>query len=298
MGPTSWDDTRSSSSVVPTGVRLAAVALGLAEEPLAAFGGATGSTWACGEGVLRIGDAEDLRREMLVMQAAAHAVPVPEVLAMKEFVDDQEQPAAALLLTLLPGRPAGDFAGLSPARVRRWGEVCGRVHAALAKVSPPPGLRAAPAVPVSQAGMAPCLLHLDLHPLNVLVNEAGDVSGVLDWTNAAAGPEVLDRARTWSILTLDPAIMPLHDEPRCAALLEGWTHTANFARLPPSARAWACRFMLDDLAARYPASRLDHIRRCLTENDDGGTCELVDRVAVPGRRSAGPAGATCAGHEA
>jgi aminoglycoside phosphotransferase (APT) family kinase protein len=49
------------------------------------------------------------------------------------------------------------------------------------------------------------LLHLDLHPFNVLVDEQGDVSGVLDWANVAGGHPDLDRARSWSILTLDPA---------------------------------------------------------------------------------------------
>ncbi|MFG3715661.1 phosphotransferase [Micromonospora sp. NPDC047730] len=216
--------------------------------------------------MLRIGNPGDLRREVLVMRAASRAVPVPEILATAEFIDDKQHPRAVLLMARLPGRPAADLADVSPARARWWGEVCGHLHAALATVSPPPGLRAASAVPTSEASATPCLLHLDLHPLNVLVNEAGDVSGVLDWANAAAGPAVLDRARTWSILTLDPEVLPLRTEPRYKALLQGWTRTAGFEQLPPAARAWACQFMLDDHAMRYPASRLDHIRRYLTEN--------------------------------
>lgn len=40
------------------------------------------------------------------------------------------------------------------------------------------------------------MLHLDLHPLNVLLGEEGAVTGVLDWANTAAGDPVLDRART------------------------------------------------------------------------------------------------------
>ncbi|MBQ0902016.1 phosphotransferase [Micromonospora sp. U21] len=160
---------------------------------------------------------------------------------------------------------------MSPARAHCWGDVCGHLHAALATVSPPPGLRAAPAVPTSQASATHSLLHLDLHPLNVLVTEAGDVSGVLDWANAAAGPAVLDRARTWSILTLAPEVLSLRNEPRSKALLHGWTRSAGFEHLPTAARAWACRFMLDDLAMRYPASRLDHIRQYLTDDLGVGT---------------------------
>jgi aminoglycoside phosphotransferase (APT) family kinase protein len=41
------------------------------------------------------------------------------------------------------------------------------------------------------------LLHLDLHPLNVLLSPAGPV--VIDWTNARAGDPALDVALTWVI---------------------------------------------------------------------------------------------------
>ena len=41
------------------------------------------------------------------------------------------------------------------------------------------------------------LLHLDLHPLNVLLASEGPV--VIDWTNARAGAPALDVALTWVI---------------------------------------------------------------------------------------------------
>jgi len=41
------------------------------------------------------------------------------------------------------------------------------------------------------------LLHLDLHPLNVLLSPRGPV--VIDWTNARAGEPALDIALTWVI---------------------------------------------------------------------------------------------------
>jgi aminoglycoside phosphotransferase (APT) family kinase protein len=99
----------------------------------------------------------------------------------------------------------------------------------------------------------------------VLIDDAGEVTGVLDWANTAAGPAVLDRARTWSILALDPAAVRLREEPRFAALSEGWTRAAAFEHLPAAARAWACRKMLDDLAPRYPGHRLGHVRQSLIE---------------------------------
>lgn len=42
------------------------------------------------------------------------------------------------------------------------------------------------------------LLHLDLHPQNVILEAAGPV--LIDWTNARAGPPELDLAMTWLIL--------------------------------------------------------------------------------------------------
>lgn len=45
-------------------------------------------------------------------------------------------------------------------------------------------------------GMA--LVHLDLHPLNVLLSPNGPV--VIDWTNARGGEPALDVAMTWVIM--------------------------------------------------------------------------------------------------
>lgn len=48
------------------------------------------------------------------------------------------------------------------------------------------------------------VLHLDLHPGNVIITDDGPV--VIDWTNAAAGNHAVDRAVTWAILaSVDPA---------------------------------------------------------------------------------------------
>jgi len=42
------------------------------------------------------------------------------------------------------------------------------------------------------------VVHLDLHLFNILTGTRGEVTGVLDWANAAAGDPDLDRARTWT----------------------------------------------------------------------------------------------------
>jgi len=256
-------------ALAPAGVQRAAAALGISGMTVVAMGGASGQTWGCGEHVLRIGEPDVLDREVLAMGAASGVVAVPKVLDKVEFGDEQGRTRAAVLLTRLPGRPAGDLTGLSPQEARRRGEACGALHAALASVVPPPGLRRelGPPLPREElpeaARSRPCLLHLDLHPLNVLLDRAGDVSGVLDWANTAAGPAVLDRARTWSILTFDPSSRALQHEPRWAALLHGWARAAGFDDVPTAARVWACQLMLDDLAGRYHANALEHVRRFL-----------------------------------
>jgi len=263
-------------ALAPAGVQRAAAALGISGMTVVAMGGASGQTWGCGEHVLRIGEPDVLDREVLAMGAASGVVAVPKVLDKVEFGDEQGRTRAAVLLTRLPGRPAGDLTGLSPQEARRRGEACGALHAALASVVPPPGLRRelGPPLPreeLSEAARSrPCLLHLDLHPLNVLLDRAGDVSGVLDWANTATGPAVLDRARTWSILAFDPASLALHDEPRWAALLHGWARAAGFDDVPTAARVWGCRMMLDDLAGRYRADALEHVRRFLRVHGSTG----------------------------
>jgi aminoglycoside phosphotransferase (APT) family kinase protein len=222
------------------------------------MGGATGATWACGEFVVRLGSVNVLHRETLAMAAAARVVPVPQVLGMVDL-DDAEQ-RGALVLSRLSGGPAGDLTDLPVERARRRGIACGRLHAALAGVAAPSELDEVDGVGVTGPIR---LLHLDLHPLNLLVDEAADVTGVLDWANAAAGPSVLDRARTWSILTLDPAVIRRRGDPAVRALVEGWSSAARFDDLTAEARTWACRMMLRDLAPRYLGLQLDHIRAYL-----------------------------------
>lgn len=144
------------------------------------------------------------------------------------------------------------------------------MHARLAGVPAPDGLRAVADAPEDLGGgCAARLLHLDLHPLNLLVSAEGTLTGVLDWANAAAGPPVLDRARTWAILTLDPAARALRASPLFRALAAGWTEAAALDTVPAAARAWACRFMLIDLAGRYSPADLTHVRQALAEAEAG-----------------------------
>ena len=64
------------------------------------------------------------------------------------------------------------------------------------------------------------LLHLDYHPLNVMVN-GSEIVAVLDWANAAVGDPRFDLARTQAIIELAP-VLPNTDTAFLTSLLEYW----------------------------------------------------------------------------
>jgi Phosphotransferase enzyme family len=142
--------------------------------------GRVADVWALdGERVLRRNrDGRDVGREAAVMRhARAHGFPVPEVLGV--------EPGSMVLERLHgPTMLAAFRAGtLAPAD---GGEQLGRLLLRLRPVPPGP------------AGPTGTLLHLDLHPDNVVLTEAGPV--VIDWANAAGGPSTLDTAMSAMIL--------------------------------------------------------------------------------------------------
>ena len=235
---------------IPAAAERAAVGFGLQPERLRALGGRSGSAWSDGDVVLRVG--ERVADEVAAASAAAGHLPVPRVLDRLDLDD-----VCAVLLERVPGRPAGELAMERPDRAAAAGRACGELHDALADVAGPPGLRDAPGADSRDRR----LLHLDLHPFNVLVNDDGEPTGVIDWANAAAGDPELDRARTWSLLTLDPAARELGHRPGWATLTEHWLQAGRLHALSAAARIWACRFMLADLAARHTRAELAHIRR-------------------------------------
>jgi aminoglycoside phosphotransferase (APT) family kinase protein len=140
--------------------------------------------------ILDLGDGRVLRRfkgtgdpelEAQVMRhAGSHGYPVPEVL---EVTTD------ALVLERIEGRTMLQDLYRRPWRVRRYASQLAELHKRLHEIAAPPGLR--------DAGIGDRLLHLDLHPDNVLLSAAGPV--VIDWTNARRGDPALDVALTWVI---------------------------------------------------------------------------------------------------
>jgi aminoglycoside phosphotransferase (APT) family kinase protein len=88
-----------------------------------------------------------------------------------------------------------------PWRVRRHARTLARLHDRLHEIEAPPGLPGA-------FGPGNRLLHLDLHPGNVMLTARGPV--VIDWTNARAGAPGADVAMAYLII----ASSDVDDAPR------------------------------------------------------------------------------------
>jgi aminoglycoside phosphotransferase (APT) family kinase protein len=117
----------------------------------------------------------DPGREASVMKRAlAHGYPVPRVL---------EVLADGLVLERIEGPTMADDGRRRPWRIDAYARRLARLHDDLHRI------------PGEEGGV---LLHLDLHPKNVLVSAEGPV--VIDWANARDGPAELDPALTWVIM--------------------------------------------------------------------------------------------------
>ena len=112
--------------------------------------------------------------------AHRHGDPVPRVL---EVTSD------ALVLERIEGRTMLEELGRRPWTLRRHASLLARLHERLHEIPAPSSL---PAV-----GAGDRLLHLDLHPDNVILSPGG--AFVIDWTNARRGDPALDVALTWVI---------------------------------------------------------------------------------------------------
>jgi aminoglycoside phosphotransferase (APT) family kinase protein len=200
--------------------------------------------------VFRGEQAATCRREALVMRALAEqGLPVPLVHAESP---DADRPA--LLLQWCDGQPLLRAVATQPWRAWPLGRAMGHLQARLHSVQPAQTLiDQLPRIEIGDD--PPAVLHMDFHPLNVMVNRQG-ISGILDWANVGFGDPRADLARTVTILRLAPAPpnasgLPL---PPLRALLElawrsGYTHQRRddaFRGMDPF-YAWAGDWMERDL---------------------------------------------------
>jgi aminoglycoside phosphotransferase (APT) family kinase protein len=112
--------------------------------------------------------------------------PVP---AVDEVSDD----GTDIVLERLDGPSMVDFLSSRPWTIRRQGASLADLHRRLHEIPAPEWVGPAP------TGDGDRLLHLDFHPLNVMITKRGPV--VIDWPNARRGDPDVDVALTWILMS-------------------------------------------------------------------------------------------------
>jgi aminoglycoside phosphotransferase (APT) family kinase protein len=182
--------------------------------------------------VRRLRGPSDLVPEARVMEHVRTAgLPVPRVwrVAPGEMVMDR-----------VAGPTMADALARRPWRATGLGRELGRLHATLHAIAAPEDLR-----PHRVPGEV--VLHLDLHPQNVIMSPDGPV--VIDWSNARRGPGAADVADVWVVLAC------LGREDGSPRGLAGRLQASVIDRVEPAVR----RRLLDAFlaeAGREPAAAL------------------------------------------
>jgi aminoglycoside phosphotransferase (APT) family kinase protein len=175
--------------------------------------------------ILDLGDGRLLRRfksggnperEALVMRhAREHGYPVPDVFDVA---------ADSLVIERIEGPTMFDVLAEDPAAMDDHARLLARLHDELHAIDGPPGLAA--------VGEGERLLHLDLHPANVILSPSGPV--VIDWANARHGEPLLDVAFTWVICATSSGVGQLGVE-FAERFLACFDREAVLPHLPPAA---------------------------------------------------------------
>ncbi len=128
-----------------------------------------------------------LADEAAVMRWVRHqGYPCPEV---TEVVDN------GLVMERIEGVSMLDDISSHPWRMRRHATLLADLHGWLHRLAVPDPAE----IPLRQPyGPGSSVIHLDLHPGNVMLTASGPV--VIDWSNAASGPAGADLAGTWLLL--------------------------------------------------------------------------------------------------
>lgn len=127
-----------------------------------------------------------LSEEARVMEyVRSQGYPVP---AIEELSDD----GLDLVMQRIEGTDMVSTLSKQPWTIARQGRVLAHLHRQLHQLTAPDWLPDAP------VGRGDRLLHLDLHPLNVMMGPQGPV--VIDWTGACRGDPAVDVALAWVLM--------------------------------------------------------------------------------------------------
>ena len=186
----------------------------------------------------------DTEREVAGMEhARRHGFPVVEAKALSE---------TEIVMRRLRGPTMLDLMGRRPWLLGRQARLLASLHRRLHAIEAPGWLPA-------PAGEGTQLLHLDLHPDNVILTAAGP--SVIDWPNVARGPGSGDVAYTWIILAT--AAEPRGDlRGRLVSALGRRAFIAAFLRqFDPAERAEIKRWLPVCAAARLEDRELPESER-------------------------------------
>ncbi len=137
----------------------------------------------------RTGDSAEREAGMMAYLAEA-GFPVPRVYHVS---------GPDLVMERLAGRDMLADLSARPWLVRQHARTLAGLHDRLHAIAAPPSLR-------EQFGPGDRMLHLDLHPGNVMLTAAGPV--VIDWSNVAAGGPAADVAMAWLIIATSEVDTP------------------------------------------------------------------------------------------
>jgi aminoglycoside phosphotransferase (APT) family kinase protein len=144
-------------------------------------------------------DVDATAEAELMRYLAAAGYPVPEV---------YDATGPDLVMERLHGPDMLAHLGRRPWLIPRYARTLAYLHDRLHEITAPPGLPAAVGRDGTALGAGTAVLHLGLHPANVMLTDRGPV--VIDWTGARAGAPGADVAMTYLILaTSDTDLIPL-----------------------------------------------------------------------------------------
>ena len=157
--------------------------------------------------------------------ARAQGYPVP---AVEQVSDDGSE----IVMERVEGPLMFEVISRRPWKVTQQGRILGDLHQQLHAISAPAW------VPHAPFGEGAALLHLDLHPLNVIISPNGPV--VIDWSNARRGDGDADLALTWVLLVaggipsgrVKAAVLSRGRALLVNAMLSRFDRSAVAARLP------------------------------------------------------------------